>query len=141
MLTHGNVTWNVVDFHAVTDFRADDVTLAIAPLYRAGGWGVTLLSTIHKGGTVVLPPAFDEHDALELIERHRVTTLFGGPDLLAALAWSDGWDAADLSTLRLVISGGNVVHESLIRDYLARGVSLLQGYGLTEASPMCLMLR
>ena len=106
MLTHGNVTWNVVNFHTVTEFRADDVTLAIAALYRAGGWGVTLLPTIHKGGTVVLPPAFDEHDALELIERHRVTTLFGGPDLLAALARSDGWDAADLSTLRLVISGG-----------------------------------
>ncbi len=140
MLTHGNVTWNVVNFHTVSDFRADDVTLAIAPLHRAGGWGVTLLPTLHKGGTVVLPPAFDEHDALELIEHHRVTTLFGAPDLLAALARSDGWDAADLATLRFVISGGNVVHESLIRAYLARGVSLLQGYGLTEASPMCLML-
>jgi fatty-acyl-CoA synthase len=140
MLTHGNVTWNVVNFHTVADFRANDVTLAIAPLHRAGGWGVTLLPTIHKGGTVVLPPAFDEHDALELIGRHRVTTLFGGPDLLAALARSDGWEAADLASLRFVISGGNIVHESLIRAYLARGVSLLQGYGLTEASPMCLML-
>ena len=57
MLTHGNVTWNVVNFHTVADYRASDVTLAIAPLHRAGGWGVTLLPTIHKGGTVVLPPA------------------------------------------------------------------------------------
>ncbi len=140
MLTHGNVTWNVVNFHTVADYRARDVTLAIAPLYRAGGWGVTLLPTIHKGGTIVLPPAFDERDALGLIGRHDVTTLFGGPELLAALVRSDGWDAADLSSLRFVISGGNVVHESLIRAYLARGIRLLQGYGLTEASPMCLMI-
>ena len=140
MLTHGNLTWNVVDFHTVVDFRASDVTLAIAPLSRAGGWGVTLLPTIHAGGTVVLPPAFVETEALGLIERHRVTTLFGGPELLTALVRSDRWSRADLSSLRFVISGGDMVHESLIRSYLDRGISLLQGYGLTEASPMCLML-
>jgi fatty-acyl-CoA synthase len=140
MLTHGNVTWNVVNFHTVADYRASDVALAIAPLYRAGGWGVTLLPTIHKGGTIVLPSAFEPREVLGLIGRHAVTTLFGGPELLGALVRSDAWEDADLSSLRIVISGGSIVHEVLIRAYLARGVSMLQGYGLTEASPMCLMI-
>jgi acyl-CoA synthetase (AMP-forming)/AMP-acid ligase II len=140
MLTHGNVTWNAVNYLSTTDFRANDVTLAIAPLFRAGGWGVTLLPTLQKGGTVVMVSAFDPVGALELIARHRVTTLFGGPELLAALVRAPTWARADLSSIRYVISGGNIVHESLIRAYVDRGVAFLQGYGLTEAGPMALML-
>ena len=140
MLTHGNVTWNALNYLSTTDFRADDVTLAIAPLFRAGGWGVTLLPTLQKGGTVVLVSDFDPAGVLELIARHRVTTLFGGPELLAELARARAWPRADLSSIRLVISGGDVVHESLIRAYQDRGLAFLQGYGLTEAGPMALML-
>jgi len=69
-----------------------------------------------------------------------VTTLFGGPELLGALVRTPTWARADLSSIRYVISGGNVVHESLIRAYADRGIAFLQGYGLTEAAPMALML-
>lgn len=140
MLTHGNITWNALNYLSTTDFRADDVTLCIAPLSRAGGWGVTLLPTLQKGGALVLVPAFEGGAALDLIARHRVTTLFGGPDLLAALTQAPAWAVTDLSSLRFVISGGNTVPEPLIRAYLDRGVPFLQGYGLTEAGPMALML-
>jgi acyl-CoA synthetase (AMP-forming)/AMP-acid ligase II len=140
MLTHGNVTWNALNYLSTTDFRTSDVTLAIAPLFRAGGWGVTLLPTLQKGGTVVLPSAFDPQTALGLIARHGVTTLFGGPELLTTMVRSPAWAGADLTTMRFVIAGGNIVHEPLIRAYLDRGIPLLQGYGLTEAGPMALML-
>ena len=43
MLTHGNVTWNVINFLSVFDFRSDDVTIAIAPFFRTGGTGVNVL--------------------------------------------------------------------------------------------------
>ena len=140
MLTHGNVTWNALNYLSTTDFRTDDVTLAIAPLFRAGGWGVTLLPTLQKGGTVVLVSDFDPAGVLELIARHRVTTLFGGPELLTALPRTPEWISTDLSSIRFVVSGGDVVHESLIRAYQDRGLAFLQGYGLTEAGPMALML-
>ncbi|MGZ4147552.1 MAG: AMP-binding protein, partial [Actinomycetota bacterium] len=55
MLTHANVTWNVVNFLTVADFRADDVTIAIAPFFRVGGTGVNVLPTLFVGGTVVVP--------------------------------------------------------------------------------------
>lgn len=140
MLTHGNITWNALDYLSVTDFRSDDVTLEIAPLYRSGGWGVTLLPTLQKGGTVVLAPPFTPASALGLIAARGVTSFFGGPDLLEALAASPSWASTDLSSLRFVISGGDTVPEHLIRAYLERDVPLLQGYGLTEAGPMALML-
>lgn len=140
MLTHGNVTWNALDYLSTTDFHSKDVTLAIAPLFRAGGWGVTLLPTLQKGGTVVLVSAFDPGLALELIARHSVTTIFGSPDLLTALVGTPSWHGSDLSTLRCALSGGDIVHERLIRAFVDRGIPFLQGYGLTEASPMALML-
>ena len=74
------------------------------------------------------------------MERHRVTVGFGNPDLLEALARSDGWSTVDLSSLRIMITGGAPVPERLIPTFFDRGVTLLQGYGLSEAAPVVLLL-
>jgi fatty-acyl-CoA synthase len=55
MLTHANLTWNVVNFLTCADFRSDDVTVAIAPFFRVGGTGVNVLPVLFLGGTVVVP--------------------------------------------------------------------------------------
>jgi fatty-acyl-CoA synthase len=65
---------------------------------------------------------------------------FGNPDLLDALAHSEAWPTVDLSSVRFVITGGAPVPERLIRVWLDRGVTLLQGYGLSEAAPLALLL-
>jgi len=75
-----------------------------------------------------------------LIERHRITVGFGNPDILEAVARSVRWSTADLSSIRFVLTGGAPVPEGLIRVYLDRGVALLQGYGLSEAGPLALLL-
>ena len=141
MLTHGNVTWNVVDFLSSVDFRGDDVTIAIAPFFRVGGTGVNVLPVVFVGGSVVIPESGDAAEIIGLIERHRVTVGFANPDLLDALVRGERWPAADLSSLRFVITGGAPVPERLIRAFLDRGVPLVQGYGLSEAAPLVLMLR
>lgn len=140
MLTHGNVAWNVVNFLSSTDFRADDVTVAIAPFFRVGGTGINVLPVLFKGGTVVVPQAFEPDEVLRLIDRHRVTVGFGNPDLLDALVRSPLWPTADLSSIRLFITGGAPVPERLIRTYLERDIPLVQGYGLSEAAPFVLLL-
>ncbi len=140
MLTHGNVTWNAVNFLTVADFRGDDVTIAIAPFFRTGGTGVNVLPVLFVGGTVVVPADAGPEGILADIERHRVTVGFGNPDLLDALAASDRWQSTDLSSVRFVLTGGAPVPERLIRTWLARGVTLLQGYGLSEAGPLALLL-
>src|SRR5262249_25534486 len=70
-----------------------------------------------------------------LMEEHRVTIGFGSPDLLESLTRSPRWPATDLSSIRFFITGGAPVPERLIRMYLERGVTFLQGYGLSEAAP------
>ena len=74
------------------------------------------------------------------MERHQVTVGFRNPDLLDALAHSDVWPQVDLSSVRFVVTGGAPVPERLIRAWLDRGVLLLQGYGLSEAGPLALLL-
>ena len=140
MLTHANLTWNVVNFLTCADFRSDDVTLAVAPFFRVGGTGVNVLPVLFMGGTVVVPSDLSAEGILQLMERHRVTVGFGNPDLLDALARSEAWPQVDLSSVRFVVTGGAPVPERLIRAWLDRGVLLLQGYGLSEAAPLALLL-
>jgi fatty-acyl-CoA synthase len=140
MLTHANVTWNVVNLLTSAEFRSEDVTVAIAPFFRVGGTGVNVLPVLFVGETVVVPTDPSADETLQLFERHRVSVGFGNPDILDALARSEFWPDVDLSSLRFVLTGGAPVPERLIRTYLDRGVTLLQGYGLSEAAPLALVL-
>ncbi len=140
MLTHANVTWNVINLLSVADVRQGDITIAVAPFFRVGGTGVNVLPVLFMGGTVVVPESTDADSLLEDTERSRVTVGFGNPDLLAAMAAAPRWPIADLSSIRFFITGGAPVPERLIRLYLERGITLLQGYGLSEAAPVVLLL-
>jgi fatty-acyl-CoA synthase len=140
VLTHRNVTANVVNMLSVADLRNDEVTVAVAPLFRTGGVGVNVLPVLFKGGTVVVPEASEPEALLRLIEEERVTVGFGNPDLLDALARSPAWPDADLSSIRWIVTGGSPVPERLVRTYQSRGLTFLQGYGLSEAAPVVLLL-
>ena len=140
MLSHGNVTWNVLNLLSRADFRGDDVTPAIAPFFRVGGTGVNVLPVLFLGGTLVVPESVTGGAILDLIERHRVTVGFGNPDTLDAMVRADRWPSVDLSSVRFIITGGAPVPERLIRTFHDRGVALIQGYGLSEAAPFVLLL-
>ena len=140
MLTHGNLTWNVINMLSAVDFRSDDVTIAITPFFRTGGTGVNVLPVLFKGGAVVVPETSDPEEILGLIEQEGVTIGFGNPDLLERLTRSRRWPTTDLSSIRLYITGGAPVPERLIHAYADRGVTFLQGYGLSEAAPVVSLL-
>lgn len=136
MLTHGNFWWNNVAALLSIDVLADDVTLVAAPLFHIGGLNVTTLSALQKGAQVVLHRGFDPGRALADIARHRVTTMFGVPAMFLFMAQHPDFAGADLTSLRLLLVGGAPSPLPLLRTYLERGVSMQQGYGLTETSPM-----
>jgi fatty-acyl-CoA synthase len=139
-LSHGNITWNCVNVLIDTDLAADEVALVCAPLFHVAALNMVSMPMIMKGGTVVLMGGFDPAQVLELIERHRVTVMFGVPAMFNALAQAPGFDTADLSSMRRLLCGGAPVPLSTIRTYLDRGIVFLQGYGMTETSPGALFL-
>ena len=134
-LTHRNCFWTNLSFDRTTDLSATDVVLQLLPQFHVGGWNVQPLLAWWKGATVVLEPKFDPARALDLIERRRITTMMGVPANYLFIASEPRFGDTDLSSLRRAIVGGAPMPEPLLRTWRDRGVEILQGYGLTEASP------
>jgi fatty-acyl-CoA synthase len=139
-LTHGNVTWNAINVITDADFRPDEVALVVAPLFHAAALNMLSTPTLLKGGTLVIEGAFDPARALDLIAAHRVTSMFGVPAMYDALAAHELWATSDLSSLRQLMCGGAPVPDATIRTWLTRGLTFIQGYGMTEATPGALLL-
>ncbi len=140
LLTHANCFWTNVGFDLATGVSGDDVVLQVLPQFHCGGWNVQPLLAWWKGATVVLERAFDAARCLRLLEVKRITTMMGVPAIYLFLAQEPGFADADLSHLRRAVVGGAPMPESLLATWEERGVSIVQGYGLTEAAPNVLCL-
>jgi fatty-acyl-CoA synthase len=114
--------------------------LQVLPQFHCGGWNVQPLLAWWKGARVVLERRFDAARALELIASSGITTMMGVPANYLFMAHEPGFAAADLSSLRLAVVGGAPMPEALLETWAARGVEIVQGYGLTEAAPNVLCL-
>ena len=140
MLSHGNILWNNINASLAFDGLSDDRTLAVAPLFHIGGLNVTPIPSLWKGATVIVEQMFEPGMVLELIEKHRITTMFGVPAMFMFMAQHPDFPTRDLSTIRVLACGGAPVPEALIKIYGERGIPFLQGYGLTETAPFASFL-
>jgi fatty-acyl-CoA synthase len=112
-----------------------DRILLIVPMFHVNAWGVPYAGWM-VGSDMVMPQMFlmGEHLA-KIIEEHRPTLACGVPTIWNGLLGLD--PPPDLSSLRMITAGGAAVPRSLIEAYEERfGVSIVQGWGMTETSPM-----
>jgi fatty-acyl-CoA synthase len=135
VLTHANCFWTNLSLDRTGEVNGGDVVLQVLPQCHVGGWNVQPLLAWWKGATVVLEQSFDAARVLDLIESKKITTMMGVPTNYQMLAAQPGFATADLSSLRQVIVGGAPMPRPVLETWLARGVTVLQGYGLTEAAP------
>jgi fatty-acyl-CoA synthase len=135
VLTHASMTWNTVNFLAHVDVLSTDRALCIAPLFHCVGLGQVTLPTLFKGGSVEVLPKADPGLVLERVSEAGITSFSAVPTMLQMMCEHPSWSTADLSSLTLVQYGGSPVQERVARAWLDRGVRLIQGYGMTEASP------
>jgi fatty-acyl-CoA synthase len=140
LLTHANCFWTNLSFDLATGIRPEDVVLQVLPQFHCGGWNVQSILAWWKGARVVLERGFEARRALELIESQRITTMMGVPANYLFMAQEPGFADADLSSLRLAVVGGAPMPDALLDTWAARGVDIVQGYGLTEAAPNVLCL-
>ncbi len=137
MLPHRMIVWNGYNTVAGWQLREDDVSPIFTPLYHAGGLGAFLVPIVTIGGTVVLHRGFDAAEVWRTLEREGCTVVLGVPTIFKLLMDDLGFQTADLSRLRWLISGGAPLPTYLIEAYQRRGVVFKQGYGLTEVGVNC----
>jgi long-chain acyl-CoA synthetase len=137
MLTRGNLAANQDQSLAGRfEVGADDVILLVLPLAHIYSLNVGLGAAITAGATMVLVERFDPEACLEAISRHEVTVVLGAPPMYAAWVAGDALERADLSSVRLAVSGAAPLPIPVIERFRElTGITIEEGYGLTEASP------
>ena len=137
-LTHANMTSNAdLVTRTLLQNGTDDVTMGCLPLFHVFGLTCGLNATVAAAGTLTLLPRFDGAKALEIIQRDGVTIFEGVPTMYAAMLHSPGGDPAQTTTLRTCISGGASLPLEILRGFEEKfGCVILEGYGLSETSPV-----
>ncbi len=137
LLTHSNLLWNAQVSAELFALQADDRLLGTLPLFHSFGQTCVLNAAFRRGAEVVLIPRFEPEAALDLMEGRGVTVFMGVPTMYVALLNADSAARRDLSALRLCVSGGAAIPVEILRGFEERfGARVLEGYGLSEASPV-----
>ncbi|HSR22002.1 MAG TPA: long-chain fatty acid--CoA ligase [Candidatus Eisenbacteria bacterium] len=135
-LSHFNLFMNCHVVGQMFGLREDDVALGALPLFHSFGQSCVMNIAIHFGGTLSLLTRFAARNALEVIQRDRVTVFSGVPTMFYALLSEPTLDQYDISSLRTASSGGASMPAEVLDAFEARfQVPILEGYGLSETSP------
>ena len=117
--------------------QEDEVALATLPLFHSFGQQVVQNSVLGVGGTLVMLPRFDPESAFALMSKHQVTMFAGVPTMFFALLNHPAGKNFDASHLRWCLSGGSAMPVEVMKAFDERfGVNTLEGYGLSETSPI-----
>ncbi|HKT38169.1 MAG TPA: long-chain fatty acid--CoA ligase, partial [Ktedonobacterales bacterium] len=139
MLTHRNLMANAMQALVWNEDPLDTkhISLCIAPFFHVYGLTVGMNVTMLAASTMVLLPRFTVKDTLKAIEKYRPDLFPGAPTMYLALAREVERKRRDLSSLRACISGSAPLPAEVQRRFEAvSGARLVEGYGLTEASPV-----
>jgi long-chain acyl-CoA synthetase len=137
-LTHSNMVQNALLANRLFGQHPHDVHLVTLPLFHSFGQTVQMNAGLGTGATLVLLPRFDAGQALALMEREQVTFFAGVPTMYHALLHCDSEaDKALAARMRVAVSGGAALPAEVMRRFEDRfGVPILEGYGLSETSPV-----
>src|SRR2546430_925736 len=137
MLTHANLTANQQQFFAAVPVRRDDVFLNVLPYFHIYALNLLMTGAISLGATQVVMPRFDMVEYCTLVERHRATVCFIVPPIVLGLAMSPEVEKHDFSSVRFFFTGAAPLAPDPARRMMQRiGKPIIQGYGLTETSPV-----
>ncbi|MCL2586196.1 MAG: long-chain fatty acid--CoA ligase [Streptosporangiales bacterium] len=144
-LRHRNLRDNVLIAEQIMGASKDrpDTSLAVLPLFHAFGQTAVQNTTLAFGGTLVMLPRFEANAALQLMLKEKITAFAGVPTMYWGLlnALDSGGASVDVSdlkqNLRIAVSGGSALPVEIHRSFEEKfGVTILEGYGLSETSPI-----
>ena len=142
IITHAMNFWNVVNCTGPATISRSSVFLGVLPLFHTGGLNVFANPVFHYGGTVMIMRAFDPGQALKLIAdpAMAITHMFGVPAIFQFMGAHPDFASTDLSRLVFAGVGGAPTPNAILNAWNEHGVILQQGFGMTETSPIVLLL-
>jgi acyl-CoA synthetase (AMP-forming)/AMP-acid ligase II len=137
MLTHRNLVANLVQCAAMLPVEEGETMLSFLPFFHIYGMQVLMNNALATGGKVVTMPRFDLEQFLQLTQDHKVARAYVAPPIVLAMAKHPVVDKYDLSALKCVFSGAAPLGAELAQEAASRlGCEVVQGYGMTELSPV-----
>jgi long-chain acyl-CoA synthetase len=136
-LTHANLSRNAEASRGLFGLDSEAITLGALPLFHSFGQTCGMNATVGGRGTLTLIPRFDPGKALEIIQRDHVNIFQGVPTMYGAMLHHPEHEQYDTSSLQVCASGGSAMPVELMRGFEdAFGCKVLEGYGLSESSPV-----
>ncbi len=138
---HRSLTASLLQHCSVWPVRWGEERFAsVAPIFHVWGLSYATLVPIYTQGTLVIVPRYEAGEVLEALERQRVTVFGGGPaPVYLGLMQSPRFASTDFSSMKYCLSGGAPCPEELHREWERHtGCALLEGWGMSEAAPLCL---
>lgn len=140
-LTHRNLVANLRQIEPLMDAELNSSILAVLPFFHIYGMTVMMNNGLYHRGTVVTMPRFDLQEFLRVISEHSVKTVYIAPPVAVALAKHPVVDEYDLSCIDTIVSGAAPLDGELGHAVARRlGCKVVQGYGMTELSPVSHMI-
>jgi long-chain acyl-CoA synthetase len=135
MLSHRNILSNCEAYSQVFDFDDRDHFVCVLPLFHTFAITTNLLATAYTGSTLHLLPRFQPRQVYELLQAVPCGIFVAVPSMFNVMAKLPGED--HLERVRITVSGGAAMPREVQKAFEERfGSELLEGYGLTEASPV-----
>ena len=142
VLTHRNLSTQSPLLKDVCHGTEDDRGLCLIPLFHSFGATVNMLMILKAGASVVMIDQFNLENIFKAIEEKKVTYIAAVPRVFLGMLLFEGADNYDTGSLRFCITGGSAISPEYMSMFEEKfGVTLVQGYGLTEASPVCSVSR
>lgn len=140
-LTHSNMFINAFVTANLLDYQPEDRSLVVLPLFHSFGQTVMMNASVVRGATSVLLPRFDPDAVFGLMQKEKITCFAGVPTMYWALMGFPDAEKYDLKeiakNLRIAISGGAALPMEVLKGFEDRfDVPILEGYGLSETSPV-----
>jgi acyl-CoA synthetase (AMP-forming)/AMP-acid ligase II len=142
MLTHRNLVANLCQIQGAFPINAGDTLVGVLPFFHIYGMTVIMNQGLMAGATIVTMPRFDLEQFLDLLEAHSITRAYVVPPIALALAKHPAVEGRDLGALETIMSGAAPLGAELAEQVADRiGCTVIQGYGLTETSPVTHVVR
>ena len=142
MLSHHNLVSNLCQMQASLAINGDDTLIGCLPFFHIYGMTVIMNQGLKSGATIVTMPRFDLEQFLGLLEEHAITRTYVVPPIAVALAKHPAVDGRDLSAMQTIMSGAAPLGAELAEQVAERiDCDVIQGYGMTETSPVTHVIR